>query len=188
MCTTPHNPNNVDLSRDVLFQLTTAEKSRLVVERMDASVWGPIDRAIARLAACEPIARQRLGPQNVLADQLVRLSALRCWLMTHRNLAAWVAAVHGWLETADAEARRHWRGVLDEAIEKEIANTEDLIALLDSGVEFIATSADGESPLMHGRNLRALLERRIALMERHAKDDPFVDPRYMERQAGMPLA
>ncbi len=188
MCTTPHNPNNVDLSRDVLFQLTTPEKSQLVLERMDAGVWGPLDRAIARLSACEPVAQQRLGPPNVLADQLVRIRALRCWLMTHRNLAAWVAAVHGWLGTTDADARQHWRGVLDYLIEKEIANTEDLLALLDSSVEFMATATQGESPLMHGRNLKPLLARRIALMERHANDDPFIDAHYMERQAGAPLA
>jgi hypothetical protein len=124
----------------------------------------------------------------VLADQLVRIRALRCWLMTHRNLAAWVAAVHGWLGTTDADARQHWRGVLDYLIEKEIANTEDLLALLDSSVEFMATATQGESPLMHGRNLKPLLARRIALMERHANDDPFIDPHYMERQAGAPLA
>jgi hypothetical protein len=37
---------------------------------------------------------------------------------------------------------------------------------------------------MHGRNLKDLLARRIALMERHAKDDPFIDPGYMERMSG----
>ena len=48
----------------------------------------------------------------------------------------------------------------------------------------MATTDLGESPLMHGRNLKDLLARRIALMERHAKDDPFIDPGYMERMAG----
>ena len=36
ICTVPHNPNNVDISRDVLFQLTTAaEKSKVVLQRID---------------------------------------------------------------------------------------------------------------------------------------------------------
>ncbi|UCE08199.1 MAG: hypothetical protein JSW07_09315, partial [bacterium] len=38
ICTTPHNPNNVDLSRDVLFQLTTPEKSRSDLQRIDQNV------------------------------------------------------------------------------------------------------------------------------------------------------
>jgi len=187
MCTTPHNPNNVDLSRDVLFSLTTAAKSRLDVERMDARVWGPLDRAIALLVAQEPRALERLGAGNVIADQLVRLRALRCWLMTHRNVAAWIAGVYGWLETTDVDQKARWRGVLDDMIAKEIANSRELMALVDSGIEFMATAGEGESPLMHGRNLKTLLATRIALMERHASDDPFIDPLYMERMAGRML-
>ena len=187
MCTTPHNPNNVDLSRDVLFQLTTAGKSRLDVERMDAGVWGPLDRAIALLVAHEPRALELLGPRNVIADQAVRLRALRCWLMTHRNLAAWIASVYGWLEATDDHEKSRWRAVLDDMMVKEIANSRELMALIDSSVEFMATAGEGESPLMHGRNLKTLLATRIALMQRHAGDDPFIDPHYMERMAGRVL-
>ena len=187
MCTMPHNPNNVDLSRDVLFQLTSAAKSRLDVERMDAGVWGPLDRAIALLVAQQRRALELLGSGNVMADQIVRLRALRCWLMTHRNVAAWIAGVYGWIEAVDDGEKAHWRAVLDDMITKEIANSHELMALLDSGVEFMATASQGESPLMHGRNLKSLLATRIALMQRHAGDDPFIDPLYMERMAGQML-
>jgi hypothetical protein len=187
MCTTPHNPNNVDLSRDVLFYLTTAAKSRLDVERMDAGVWGPLDRAIGLLVAQEPLAIAQLGPHNVVADQIVRLRALRCWLMTHRNVAAWIAGVYGWLEATDDRDKARWRGVLDEMIASEIANSRELRVLIDSGIAFMATASEGESPLMHGRNLKELLAKRIALMQRHAGDDPFIDPHYMERMAGRVL-
>ena len=187
MCTTPHNPNNVDLSRDVLFQLTTAAKSRLDVERTDAGVWGPLDKAVAMLVALEPRALELRGPGNVIADQAVRLRALRCWLMTHRNVAAWIAGVYGWLEAVGADEKVRWRAVLDDMMTKEIANSRELMRLVDSGVEFMATAAEGESPLMYGRNLKALLATRIALMERHASDDPFIDPHYMERMAGRTL-
>jgi hypothetical protein len=171
----------------VLFQLTTAAKSRLDVERMDAGVWPPLDRAIAGLAACEQHAHATVGPGNVIADQLVRLRALRCWMMTHRNLAAWVAGVYGWMEATTPEERFRWRDVLDDMIAREIANSADLIGLLDSGTEFMATAGEGESPLMYGRNLQALLVTRIALMRRHAADDPYIDPGYMERMAGTML-
>jgi hypothetical protein len=187
MCTTPHNPNNVDLSRDVLFQLTTVEKSRLDVERMDAGCWAPLDRAIASLATVEPAARTALGEVNVISDHLIRLKALRCWMMTHRNLAAWVTGVYGWMNAATDEERGHARSVLDDMIVKEIANSTDLIELVDSGIEFMATTSEGETPLMHGRNLKTLLATRIGLMRRHASDTPHIDPGYMERMAGQPL-
>jgi hypothetical protein len=51
----------------------------------------------------------------------------------------------------------------------------------------MATTHLGESPLMHGRNLKDLLVRRVSLMEKHAQDDPFIDPGYMERMAGRVL-
>jgi hypothetical protein len=76
--------------------------------------------------------------------------------------------------------------VLDRMIAKETANSRDLMDIVDSGIEFMATTDLGESPLIHGRNFKDLLTRRIALMERHAKDDPFIDPGYMERISGSP--
>jgi hypothetical protein len=187
MCTTPHNPNNVDLSRDVLFTLLTPEKSAQDLERIDAHVWLPLNHAIDLLASCEADAAVQLGPANVIRDQQVRLRALRCWIMTHRNVSAWVAGVYGWMGGATGAEQARWRTVLDRMIAKEIANSRDLMDLVDSGVEFMATTDLGESPLMHGRNLKDLLARRIALMERHRTDDPYIDPGYMERMAGQEL-
>ena len=184
MCTTPHNPNNVDLSRDVLFRLTTAAKSRVDVERMDAGVWPALDQAIALL---EPAARKAgaiLGKTNVIADQLIRLKALRCWLRTQRNVAAWIAGVYGWMEAKSATEKRKHRTSLRDMMRSEIANSEALLQLLDSGVEFMATTDLGETPLMHGRNLKDLLRKRTALMKRHMDDDPFIDHDYMMRMAG----
>ena len=187
MCTTPHNPNNVDLSRDVLFTLLTPEKSARDLERIDAHVWGPFDHAIDLLAFHEAGAGVQLGPANVVRDQWVRLRALRCWFMTHRSVSAWVAGVYGWMGAPAGPERTRWRAVLDAMIASEVANSRELIDLLDTGIEFMATTDLGESPLMHGRNLKELLARRIALMERHAADDPFIDPGYMERMAGRRL-
>jgi hypothetical protein len=187
MCTTPHNPNNVDLSRDVLFRLTTAEKSRVDVERIDRGVWAPLDRAIARLESAAPKAEATLGARNVIADQTARLQALRCWLMTQRNVAAWVAGVYGWMEASSAARKQRYRAMLDDMIEKEIANSEALMRLADAGVEFMATTDKGETPLMHGRNLKELLRRRVRLMARHKDDEPFIDHEYTMRMAGRVL-
>ncbi len=107
--------------------------------------------------------------------------------MTHRNLAAWVVGVYGWMQAATDDDRARARSILDDMIVKEIANSTDLMALVDSGVEFMATTGEGETPLMHGRNLKTLLATRIGLMRRHASDTPHIDPGYMERMAGRPL-
>jgi hypothetical protein len=203
MCTTPHNPNNVDLGRDVLFRLITADQGRRDAERIDQNVWGPLDAAIALLegkAEAWPHAASREGASGdnhtrgtglqpgVLVDQLVRLGALRCWIETQRNVAAWVGAVYGWMEAGDDEAKAVHRRALDDLVRREIANSRRLIELLDSGIEFMATTDLGETPLIHGRNLKSLVERRIALMERHAHDAPFIDHDYMMRVAGQVMA
>ena len=186
MCTTPHNPNNVDLSRDVLFQLTTVADARKALERTDANVWEPLDAAIGILGEAEEEAQAALGEENVIRDQWVRLSALRCWLTTQRNVAAWVVGVPGFMEAESEEEREGCRRVLAEAVESELANSRRLMALLETGVEFMATTDQAETPLIHGGNLEELLEKRMALMEAHRNDEPYIDPEYMERKAGQP--
>jgi hypothetical protein len=183
MCTTPHNPNNVDLSRDVLFRLVEPAQAAKDVERMDANVWGPLDAAIALLELRAGAVAEH-AHAGALTDHLVRLKALRCWLETQRNLAAWVASVYGWLEATDDAGKARHRVALADAIEREMDNSLRLLALLRSPVEFMATTDLGESPLIHGRNLAALLTTRLALMERHKNDDPFIDHDYMMRMAG----
>jgi hypothetical protein len=184
MCTTPHNPNNVDLSRDVLFRLTTQGKSQLDVERIDKYLWTPLDEAIRILGDIREDASRLLGDGNVIRDQHVRLRALRCWLMTQRNVAAWIAGIYGYMESdQDSEKKKH-RECLKDMVEKEIENTHQLMELLDSGIEFMAMTNLDETPLIHGSNLKFLLEERIRLMKEYVDDEPFIDHDYMMRRAG----
>jgi hypothetical protein len=184
MCTTPHNPNNVDLSRDVLFQLTTPEECRKDVERMDKNLWKPMDKAIEILSRIRSQARDQLGNGNVIEDQLIRLIALRCWFMTQRNVAAWIAGVHGFLDAENEAEKEKNRELLKDAMKKEIENSKQLLELLASDIEFMAVTNTGETPLIHGNNLKDLLQKRIALMEAHMDDEPFIDPLYIEKNAG----
>ncbi len=187
MCTTPHNPNNVDLSRDVLFTLAEPEVCRRAVERIDANLREPIDAAVELLDRARARSQELLGGDNVIEDQYVRISALRCWFETQRNVAAWIAGVYGYLaagRAGDERARKENRALLREMGEREIENSRRLLALLETGVEFMATTDLGETPLIHGRNLRDLIEQRIALMTAHADDEPRLDPDYMMRRAG----
>jgi hypothetical protein len=155
---------------------------------MDANVWEPLDSAINLLEQASARAADLLGDGNVISDQLVRLRALRCWLVTQRNLAQWVASVYGWMGSVDEETRTAHRAALRQSMELEIANSCAVMDLLGSGVEFMATTDLGETPLMHGRNLDTLLRKRVALMWRHIDDEPYIDHDYMMRMAGQMLA
>jgi hypothetical protein len=188
ICTTPHNPNNVDLSRDVLFQLTTPEKCKVNIERINKNVWVPLDKAIAVLSKIEEAAAQKLGAKNVIYDQLIRLKALRCWFVTQRSVAEWIASVYSYMNAKNSSEKKKAKQLLKAMIEKEIANTEALSELLDSDVEFMATTNKGETPLIYGDNLKELLPKRIALMRKHADDEPFIDPNYIEKKAGQPIS
>jgi hypothetical protein len=183
MCTTPHNPNNIDLSRDVLFQLTTVDDCRKALNRIDDNIWKPLDAAIAILENIRESASGALGDNNAIADTLVRLKALCCWFRTQRSVAAWVVGVCGYLETSDETERSACKTILDQMIVQEIENSERLMELLDLDVDFMATTDLTETPLMHGRNMKELLEHRISLMQAHRGDEPFFDPHYMERMA-----
>jgi hypothetical protein len=183
MCTTPHNPNNVDLSRDVLFQLTTVADCRKSLARIDENVLEPLDAAVGILEGIHSAARGTLGEHNVIEDTLVRLEALRCWFITQRSVAAWVVGVCGFMEAVDGAERDACKSLLDEMIGKELDNTDRLIELLDSDVEFLATTELTETPLMHGQNLTELLVRRKHLMQVHRADEPYIDPQYIERKA-----
>jgi hypothetical protein len=180
MCTIPHNPNNVDLSKDVLFTLTTPERSREDALRIDGNVQPKLDEAIRLL-------RTAGGSSPVIADQTIRLRALRCWMTTQRNIAVWVDSAYGFLNATEPADKLRFKSAMQAMMRTEIANSEELIRLLDSGITFIALTDQGETPLMYGINLPELLQKRIGLMEKHIGDDPFIDMNYIERMAGMPV-
>ena len=184
MCTTPHNPNNVDLSRDVLFQLTTAEKCARDIERMDRNLWRPLDEAIAVLDGAKGRARDELGDKNVIYDQFIRLRALRCWFRTQHSVATWIVAVHGYRDASHEDEKYRYLKMLRAMIGAEMENTEELLCLWDSDVEFMATTDMGETPLMHGRNLADLWRERIRLMGAHIDDEPYIDDEFIEKMAG----
>jgi hypothetical protein len=118
----------------------------------------------------------------VFEDQYVRTLALRALYETLRNTAVWIHAVHEYQETKRADKRRAARVLLDRAIGREIDNSKAVLRLWNNaGVEWMAVSGFGETPFIYGENFPDLLRRRIALMTRHRRDRPFIDPDYMFR-------
>ncbi|MFC2121242.1 hypothetical protein ACFLTI_06580, partial [Bacteroidota bacterium] len=184
MCTTPHNPNNVDLSRDVLFQLTTADICKKDVERIDKFVLPNIEAATNILDAIALETITSLGIKNIIIDQFVRIRALSCWFKTQRNVAAWINGVYAYMNSDNTiEKNRHIKYIKD-MMRMEIENTKDLSDLFVSGVEFMSITDQGETQLIHGDNFKDLLKNRIKLMEIHMNDEPWIDMNYIERKAG----
>lgn len=179
MCTTPHNPNNVDLGRDVLFNIVSDEKASKDVVRIDENVWKYLDEAIEILEK-----NDHEDAPDIIHDQLIRIKALRCWIMTNRNVAAWVAGVHGYLATDNKMSKENHRDAIRLSMELEINNSFMLLDLLDDDIEFMATTDKGETPLIYGVNIKDNIRKRIRLMKEHLEDEPYIDPDYTEKMAG----
>ena len=179
MCTTPHNPNNVDLGRDVLFSLLSVDKAEKDILRIDENVWKYIDEAIEILEKADG----EKAP-DIIHDQVIRLRALRCWFMTNRNVAAWVSGVNGYIAAKDPGARERYRAAVRSMIELEIDNSYRLLDILDDDVEFMAITDKGETPLVHGVNIRNNIRKRIILMQEHFDDEPYIETGFIERISG----
>jgi hypothetical protein len=179
-----HNPNKVDLGKDVLFELISKDYAKKAFTRIDAKVGKPLGAAID-LAGRAKAAAERAGDEQavrVFRDVHLRALALRCLIESQRNAAVWIYAVHEYGETRSVRVRRRCRALLDDMIGREIANAEDMIRLWnESGIEWMAVSDFGETPFIHGGNFADLLKKKIALMKRHRRDAPFIDPDYMFR-------
>ena len=179
---TPHNPNRIDLNRDILFELGGPDLASRLVSRIDEHALPPLGRALAQVGAIAA----RAGAPRVFADLDERLRGLECWMVTQRNTQAWIAGVHGYLRAADEPARRSHRAALRAMADSEIASARKLLELWRSHTaSFMAVAELGESVHLMGENLGEHLERKIRLMESHRDDEPRVDPDFMWRVPGL---
>jgi len=177
-----HNPNKVDLGKDVLFELIPKAYARMAWQRIDAGVWKPLLAAIVLFRERRDAAAGRGDARAaaVFEDQYARALALRSLYETLRNTAVWIHAVHEFQDTKDARKKRAARRLLDGAIVREIDNAKALLRLWNAaGTEWMAVSGFGETPFIYGENFPELLRKRIVLMKRHRRDKPFIDPEFM---------
>jgi len=184
-----HNPNKVDLAKDVLFELIPKEYARTAFRRIDQNVWKSLDAAVGlfRKKMDESKRRRQDRALRVFEDQYGRARALRCLYETLRNTAVWIYAVHEYQETRDARKKKYCRTLLKEMMEREIHNTREWIRLWrEASVEWMVVSGFGETPFIYGENFAELLEKKMALMKKHKNDEPFIDPNYMFRLADDP--
>ena len=186
MIATFNNPTLVDFGADALWLLMDVPQASAIVRKADALARGPLDRAIGVLRTLAP---EGAGEGGVLPDQRDRLIALRCYFRTLRNIAAWVAGVHGYIDAHSAAERESDLRAVRETIDDEIANAVELRDLWNTTrAEFMPVAALGENWGLYGENFGELLGKKIDLMRRHRNDTPAIDPAFMWQAPGCPVS
>jgi hypothetical protein len=191
MVGTAHNPNLVDLARDVLFILVSADYARRATGRIDTQSLPPLVDAVDLLRRKTEESRRKGNKQAfaVFLDQWHRSRALKCLFETQRNAAAWIYGVHTYLQSEREEVRENARRLLKEMVNREITNSRNLIELWrTSPVCFMAVSALGETPFIYGSNFPDLLGRKVELMQRYGDCEPRIDDTFMWRVPNDPYA
>ena len=174
LVTTPNNPSINDLGRDVLFDLITQESGRRMADQFDRHVLPRVEEALQRAGERVETAGEQAA--RVFTDLRDRIRALRCWATTQRNTCAWVAGVHGYMDTESESDRGTFRDYLADMIDRDILNTRDLLDLWEtSETEFMLVSEVGETSYIYGENFGDLLRRKIELTERYRDVEPFID-------------
>ena len=183
---TPHNPARVDFAQDVLFKLCDQPTAVKAMDRMNKNLFPHMEKALN--LANQAIEKLSLGDpaREVFVDQRDRLRALKIWFRTQKNISAWIAGVHGYLQAATPEEKARWKKVTHDMVLDERENARDLLDLWEtSQTKFMAVSAVGETTFIYGENLGKLIRRKLELMAGREDDEPYIDPNFMWRIPGV---
>jgi hypothetical protein len=184
MLATSHNRCRVDFRYDVGFDLVDPAHAHHCLKLIDGDLFPRLDEAIKLLTAMKKRAVTD-SAQACVEDQFDRMRALHCWYRTQRNVTAWVAGVHKYLETTDKKVRKESRELLHEMVLDEIENTRDLLDLWESSrTNWMILSGVGETTFIYYKNFGEQLKRKIALMKGHEDDEPYIDPDFQWRVPG----
>ena len=180
-----NNPARVDFNNDMMWNFLTMEEAGTRKDQIDSAVLPPLREAVA---LCEDLMARvpSVSPGRLtLHDLHDRLAAMLCFYTTMRNTVAWTESVHGFLDAANQEQKEACRSLCRAMVDNELENTHRLLRLWEeSDVHWIPISRTGESLHIYGQNFGELLRKKIELMERHAMDEPGIDPDYMWRMPG----
>ncbi len=182
MLATFNNPTRVDFNNDMLWNFLTVEQAAEKRKGFDENCLPQIDRAIAVVKG--ELARLSKGThaETVFTDLLANLETYRCYSVTMRDMVAWIEGVHGYMEAKTPQEKAEYQTKTKSCVEMEIQNTKDLLKLWNtSPVEIMGVSTVGENMNVYGENFGKLLQKRLALMEQHVNDVPYIDPNYMWR-------
>ncbi len=175
-CFQHNNPGINDLGKDVLFDLVTREYGAKASAAFDNNVLPRLEKLLATLSKLATQAAGDARAQAVFVDLLDRARAYRAWCTSLRTVCAWCAHVYGYLESKTAAEKKKHEKLLQAAIDVELANTENLIALLDEGrTEVLVTSGVANNTFFYGEDLPELLREKIRLMKRYRHHKPRID-------------
>jgi hypothetical protein len=181
---TKHNRATVDFRYDVGFDLIEPGRAWKAVTHMDDDLLPTMDRILSLLGAMQAKAATEKA-KAVIRDQEDRMVALKSWYRTQRNVSAWVAGVHGYFESKDETFRKTCRALLKGMVLDEIENAKELLRLWEtSATNWMMVSDVGETTFVYYKNLGDLLKKKIALMQGHENDEPYVDPNFQWRVPG----
>jgi hypothetical protein len=175
-CFQHNNPGINDLGKDVLFDLVTREHGTKAAGYFDKNVFPRLEKLIARVEKLITQTASEPAVQAVFADLLDRARAYRIWCGSLRMVCAWCAHVYGYLEAKGAAEKKKHEKLLQAAIDEELANTANLIALLESNRTVVmALSAVGNNTFIYGEDLPELLREKIRLMKKYRHAKPRID-------------
>ena len=175
-CFQHNNPSINDLGKDVLFDLVTREYGAKAYAAFDHNVLPRLDKLLAKLTSLAARTAGDATAQAVFTDLLDRARAYRIWCRSLRMVCAWCAHVYGYLESKTAAEKKQHEKLLQAAIDLELANTTDLIALLETArTEVMVVSAVGNNTFFYGEDLPQLLREKIRLMGKYRNRKPRID-------------
>ena len=180
MLTTFNNPTRVDMNNDMLWNFLTVQQAADKREQFDRNVLPQIGRAIEMTEAQLASVAKDSEQARVFEDVLIRLRTYKHYALTLRDVVAWIESVHGYLEAKTPAEKSVYRSKVKAMVDMEIENTKGLLDLWKhSPVEFMAVSTIGENLHVYGEDFGKQLEKKIALMEEHRDDIPYIDPNFM---------
>jgi hypothetical protein len=178
-----NNPTLVDFGADMLWRLISKDEAAEIVKQCDEKIWQPLEALVTYLQKIV----EELSPQDqayaVFVDHRDRILGLRCYYRTLRNLNAWIAGVHGYIDSNKKSEKENNLKMVREMIDDEIDNMKKLLQLWEtSKVDFFPISDVTESMYTYfDKNFADLLAKKIELMEKHKNDTPYINPNFMWR-------
>jgi len=177
-----NNPHRIDFGADALWEIINIQQGDQIVKQYDSRSKPALEKAIELVENTNNQIQENTQAKKVFLDLQDRLLALRCYYRTLRNIGAWVAGVHGYLETNDEIEKQQRLKMVREMINNELDNARELLELWQkTDINFIPIAQFGETWHCYGDNLGELIPKKIALMEKHKNDLPYIDPNYRWR-------
>ena len=181
----PHNRCRVDFRYDVGFDLVQPDVAMKHLDLINANVLPKTDEALAGATSLLSKAH-RDSERAVAVDLRERMVALKCWYRNQRNVTAWIAGVHNYLETEDENVKKKCRKILHDMVLDEIENTRELLHHWENAkTPWMIVSGVGETTFIYYESFGEQLKRKIELMQGHENDEPYVDPDFQWRVPGI---